>query len=252
MKRLLHATAAFLLGLLGVAPSAQAADLTISGATTVQKRIMEPSLAALEAATGIKLLVRGINSGRGLEELQAGKVPVSMSAEPLQTLLDGAKLPNDGTYQGHLLMQDLIVVIVHPSNTVPQLTWEQLADIHAGKVTNWKEVGGPDQAIVVVTDIPTAATRHVFQKMVMKDAPFVPGAREVQSTREQVELVGKFKGGIGVVSEAFVKMNPGKVKVVKSKEISRPLLLVTKGKPQPDVQKVIDFLQTPRARALFQ
>jgi phosphate transport system substrate-binding protein len=170
---------------------------------------------------------------------------------PLASILK-TSAPSPRRYQGHVIMQDDIVPVVHPGNPVSELTWQQLADIHSGKITNWKDVGGPDQPIVVVTSQPTAATRIVFQETVMGGATYVAGAREVQSTRQEVELVEKMKGGVGAVSEAFVKMNPGKVKVVKTKPITRPLLVVTKGKPDPEVEKVLAFLKTPKAKALFQ
>jgi hypothetical protein len=57
----------------------------------------------------------------------------------------------------------------------------------------------------------------------MKKAPYVKGIREVKSTRQEVNLVAKFKGGIGAVSESFVVMNPG---VVKTDTISRPLSFI--------------------------
>jgi ABC-type phosphate transport system substrate-binding protein len=85
----------------------------------------------------------------------------------------------------------------------------------------------------------------------MKKAPYIKGAREVKSTRQEVNLVAKFKGGIGAVSEGFVAMNPDKVKVIKTDEISRPLSFITKGKPTADVQTVIDYLKTPSAQKLY-
>lgn len=141
----------------------------------------------------------------------------------------------------------MIVPIAHKSNPVSDLNWEQLSDINTGKIKNWKKVGGPDQKIIVVTSQPTAATRRVFQKLVMKKAPYVKGAREVRSTRQEVDLVSKFKGGIGAVSEGFVKMNPGKVKTVETAQISRPLSIITKGDPSPEVKAII-FPNKPNAR----
>jgi phosphate transport system substrate-binding protein len=166
-------------------------------------------------------------------------------------LLEKAGLPNDGTYQEHVIIEDVIVPIVHKSNPVSELTWQQLSDINTGKITNWKEVGGPDQKIIVVTSQPTAATRRVFQKKVMKKAPYIKGIREVKSTRQEVGLVAKFKGGIGAVSEGFVKMNSGKVKVIKTERIARPLSFITKGDPNADIQSIIDYLRTPEASKIY-
>ena len=167
-------------------------------------------------------------------------------------LLEKAGLPDDGTYQEHVIIRDVIVPIVHKDNPLSKLSWEQLSDINTGKITNWKAVGGADQKIVVITSQPTSATRKVFQKQVMKKAAYAKGAREVRSTRQEVDLVSKFKGGIGAVSEGFVKMNPGKVKVLETAEISRPLSIITKGDPSPEVKAVIAYLKTPEAQNLFQ
>ncbi|MBC8414017.1 substrate-binding domain-containing protein [bacterium] len=231
--------------------NAIAAELAVSGSTTVQKRILEPARDVIKAATGIDVTVRGISSGEGFIELMEGKVPASVASSSLKSLLDKNGLPDDGTYKEHKIIEDVIVPIVHKSNPVTELTWQQLADINTGKVKNWKEVGGPDQKIIVITSSSTSATRKVFQKKVMKKEPYIDGVREVQSTREEVGLVSKFKGGIGAVSLAFVEMNPGKVSVIKTEEISRPLSFITKGAPSQDIQTVIDYLRTPDAAKVF-
>ncbi len=228
-----------------------AKEVWVSGSTTIQKRVIEPSTGAIKAATGIDIKVRGINSGKGFAELIAGKVVSSVSSNPIKTLLEKAGVPDDGTYQEHIIVEDIIVPIVHKSNPVKELTWQQLSDINTGKITNWKDVGGADQKIIVVTSQPTAATRIVFQKKVMKKAAYKKGVREVKSTRQEVGLVGKFKGGLGAVSEGFVAMNKGKVKVIKTKTISRPLSFITKGDPVPDIQAIIDYLRTPDASKFF-
>ncbi len=240
-----------ILATLAFAMSVTAATLVLPGSTTVQKRILEPAKGGIKAATGIDIKVRGINSGKGFKELLAGKTEASISSSPLKSLLEKAGVADDGTYQEHKIIEDVIVPIVHKSNPVAELTWEQLSDINTGKVKNWKAVGGPDQKIIVVTSQPSAATRRVFQKKVMKKADYIKGVREVKSTRQEVGLVGKFKGGIGAVSEGFVAMNPGKVKVVKTKEIARPLSIITKGDPNPEIQKLIDYLKTPDAKKLY-
>lgn len=228
-----------------------AAEITLSGSTTVQKRVVEPAAKAIEAATGVKVTVRGTSSGRGFKEILDGKASASIASSPLSSLLSKNKLPDDGTYQQHVLISDVIVPIVHTTNPVSTLSHEQLSDINTGKVTNWKNVGGNDQKIVVITSKKGSATRAVFQKIVMKKAAYVKGVREVSSTRQEVDRVAKFKGGIGAVSESFVAANPGKVNVIKTNAISRPLCIITKGAPSADLQKVINYLQSAEAKKHF-
>lgn len=230
---------------------AMAAEITLSGSTTVQKRVLEPSADAILAATGVKVKVRGTSSGRGFKEILEGKAMASIASSPLASLLSKYKVNDDGTYQEHVITRDVIVPIVNPSNPVSALTFQQLSDINTGKVTNWKDVGGPDMKIVVITSAEGSATRAVFQKIVMHKQPYVKGAREVKSTRKEVDLVSKFKGGIGAVSQGFVDANPGKVNVVTTGEISRPLSIVTKGDPDSELSKVITYLKTDDAKQHF-
>ena len=232
---------------------AQAAEtLDVAGSTTVEKRLLEPTISAMEQAIGVKVQVRGLNSGKGFQELKDGKIKASISSAPLANLLEKAGMAGDTSYKEHIILADVIVPIVHRDNPVNELTHQQLSDLNTGKVTNWKEVGGPDQSVIVITSQKTAATRVMFQELVMNKAEYVAGAREVKSTREEIGMVGKFKGGLGAVSESFVKLNPGKVKMLKTKDISRPLSFITKGAPDPVVQKVIDYLRSDAAQKLFQ
>ncbi len=226
-------------------------EIVFAGSTTVQKRVLEPAKDGIKTATGFDINVRGIGSGGGFKELIDGTIVASVASSPLNSLLKKQGLPEDGTYQEHMIIEDVIVPIVHKSNPVKELTWEQLSDIHTGKITNWKEVGGPDQKIIVVTSHEGSATRAVFQKKVMKKADYVNNARTVKSTRQELNLVAKYKGGIGAVSKGFVDMNPGRVSVVSTKEISRPLSIITKGNPNSEVKSIIDYLKTPEAKKLY-
>ncbi len=225
--------------------------LKIAGSPTVQKRIVEPAKRAIEDATGIIVKIRGINAGNGFKELRRGRVPAFISSSPLKSLLEKAGIAGSKRYQEHVIAEEVIVPIVHPSNPVSELTWEQLSAINTGKISNWKDVGGPGMLISVITSQPTAATRTVFQKQVMKMQPYVKTITEVKSTRDKIAMVTNDKGAIGAVSEGFVKMFPDMVKVVKTARISRPLSFITNGDPNPDVKAVIDFLRTPDAKKLY-
>lgn len=228
-----------------------AKELNIAGSTIVEERVLEPAKDGIKRATGFDVKVRGIGSGKGFSELVDGKIEASIASSSLGSLLKKAGLSDDGTYQEHKILDDVIVPIVHPSNPVTELTWEQLSDINTGKVTNWKEVGGPDRKILVVTSPTTAATRSVFQKKVRNREPYKKDVLEAKSTRQEVDLVGKFKGSIGAVSRAVVRMSHGKVKVIKTQKISRPLSIITKGEPSADMQTIIDYLRTPDAQKLY-
>jgi phosphate transport system substrate-binding protein len=244
-----------------VAFPALAAELVISGSTTVQKRIVEPAAAKLKDVTGIDAKFQGVGTGKGLMALAEGKVTVAAASETLAEAIDSArKQAADGgktfevpaNLKFYELAKDSIVVIVNKDNPVGALSKEQLKAINTGKARNWKDVGGPDLPIKVVTSHAGSATRNVFAKQVMDGAAYVADAVEVRTTREEINEVSKDKGAIGAVSEGFYEMNKGNAKLVKAPAISRPLGLITKGDASPEVLKVVDFFVKGPGKALIQ
>lgn len=239
----------------------EAAELMLSGSTTVQSRILEPLAADIRAATGIDLKIEGIGSGNGFKRLVAGEVPAAIISAPLAGFLASAGLADDGTYRQHDLLEDVIAPIVNVRNPVSELSWDQLKGLYSGVIKNWKEVGGPDLPVRVVTSHPESATREVVWELVMgKKVDYARNARVVYATKKEMVLVAESEGAIGAVSQGFVDQylamvrgegEQPEVKVVTTKKISRPLAIVTKGEPSPDVAKVIAFLRTDAARRAY-
>ncbi|MHB1291266.1 MAG: substrate-binding domain-containing protein, partial [Sulfuricella sp.] len=163
----------------GFSVTALAETLEISGSTTVQKSVIEPNLGAIKAATGLEVKFAGVGTGKGMIALFEGKVPVAAASESLEAAVSSAKKAAEESgkavsapadLQFHEIKVDSIVVIVNKDNPVDALTKAQLKDINSGKVKNWKEVGGPDLPVKVVTSQPGSATRAVFQKQIMDGA----------------------------------------------------------------------------------
>jgi len=261
MKRLAFVLVSVILFMVSVSV-ASAEELVMWGSTTCQKRIIEPTAALLEKETGIKVTVQGVGTGKELLALLDGKTKVALTSNDLKgTIVAGqkvlaeekkpeAKIPEN--LQFHQIIEDVIVPIVNEKNKVDSLTWEQLKDMNTGKIKNWKEVGGEDMPVIIITSHAGSSTKEVFQHLVMKKEDYDKGAKEVQSTRNEIDEVAKFKGAVGAVSEAFVKLSKTKVKVVKTAVISRPLALVTIGAPDKTVQTIIDFLKKPETQKHFE
>ena len=238
--------------------TAAAAEVHLWGSTTCQKRFLEPGAKALEEATGIKIKVFGVGTGKGMVALFQGKTNVALTSNVLEGSINSAQKvrkkagqePIDVPegLQFHTITEDIIVPIVHKDNPVQSLTWEQLAKLNTGEITNWKEVGGTDMPVHVITSHAGSSTKAVFQKLVMKKADYAAAAEQVKSTRLELNLVSKDTGGIGAVSQGFFNLNPGNTKIVKAKKISRPLALITIGDPTPDVQKIIDFFRSAEGK----
>jgi phosphate transport system substrate-binding protein len=251
MKRIPSLVLLAALCLAGRSFAAPAGPLVISGSTTFQKRILEPAQAAVEKKTGARLELRCVGTIKGLKELIKGEAAAAMISAPLDVAFRETGVPEEGTYQEHVIMKDVLVPIVHPKNPVKALTWEQLADINSGKITNWKAVGGPDERIALVVPPRSSGTRKFLQETLLNGGAFADSAFVAVTTREELELVGKSPIAIGLLSEGFVKMNPGAVKVVKTRPIARQLSIVTRGEPSRALLAVIAFLRSPAGKKYF-
>ena len=253
-KQLVLVTAMFCLA----TGSALAADVALWGSTTCQKRFLEPGAKALKEATGVNIKVFGVGTGKGMIALLDGKTNVAITSNNMEGTLKSAQkvrkkagkpaveIPDN--LQFHEITIDIIVPIVNKANPVESLTWAQLAGLNTGTITNWKEVGGNDVPVQVVTSHTGSSTKAVFQKQVMKKAAYAAKAIEVKSTRLEINEVSKAIGGVGAVSAGFFNLNPGKTKLVKTDTVSRPLALVTIGDPAPEVQKIIDFFRSAEGK----
>ncbi len=240
-----------------VVQHAGAASLEVSGATTVQKRILEPGAAALAAKTGVELKIYGPGTGKGLLALIDGKVPVAAAGESLEDAIESAKkaaadmgktlkVPSNLVY--HEVATDNIVFVVHPSNSVASLNKQQVKSILTGKVANWKEVKGPDVVVKVLAPAQGQAVRTAVEKVVLEGAGFAAGATEVRTALEQLKLTANNPGAIAPYSEAVVKESSEKLRVVPGTVIRRPLGFVTIGAASGDTKKMIDFFRSPEGK----
>jgi phosphate transport system substrate-binding protein len=235
--------------------------ITIYGSTTCISRFLEPGARDLEKMKNIRIRTVGVGTGQGLFALMQGRTEVSAASEDLQAAIESAKKYAEQkgmplrVYSGlqfHKIADDEVVVIVHKDNPVSSLTWKQLKAINTGTIKNWKEVGGPDLPVKVVTSHEGGATRLFFLKLVMENAPYAADATTVWTTEKEIQEVVRDRGGIGAVSITFHARAPESTKIIATQRIVRPLGLITSGKPSPKVQKVIDFFTSGDGRKYTQ
>ena len=218
------------------------------GAASVIDGLISPHKIKVEKATGYILEVVKSNAGKGLIDLVDGKCDASLASASVETVAKGAKAAGrelDTTrLQLHAIQMDQVVFAVNPANTVQSLTFPQLKDIHTGKITNWKELGGADLQIKVVTDTLSSATRGLIKQAVLKNEEYLKETLAVNVATISAE-VAKDPAAIGGLGAGFVK--PGVV-VVKTGKIERPLGLITVGPPSEKVRKVIEAYKAAVAK----
>lgn len=244
------------------------AELSYSGSSTIGMGILEAgAVSDFELMIGIKFSsVEMLGSGKGIQALLEGKATVAGVSRALKTSEKNRGLV--GTVIGY----DAIAIFVHANNPVTNLTRKQLKGIFTGRIRNWKEVGGKDAPIEPNTEIAGAgrATMLAFQEMIMDNAPYGDGFKQIDFPRDQIIETAKNENAICAVSMGLLaKLSSylrSKVKIVDvngipptqqnissgAYPISRPLLLVTKGKAQGDTKKFIDYMLTPKGQRMVQ
>jgi phosphate transport system substrate-binding protein len=152
---------------------------------------------------------------------------------------------------------DCIVPVVHPSNPVTNLTLDQLKDIYKGDITNWKEVGGPDQNIVVISRDTSSGTYEVWEKKVMNKERVSKRAQLQASNGAVAQTVAKNKRAIGYVGFGYLNseikgLTVNGIQGTPSSTlsgtypISRALFMFTQGWPKGDTAKFINFVLNPK------
>ena len=225
------------------------AKITISGSTSVGPT-MEVLAEVYEKNNDVNIEVQQVGSSAGIKNTIDGTSDLGMSSRDLKDEetkeVDGTQIAIDG-----------IAVITNTANKVTNLTSEQVKDIFTGKITNWKEVGGEDAQIVVVSREDGSGTRDGFQDILgfesdelIKDAQICDGSGNVKSTVEGNENAIAYIS-FGYLGDTLndVKIDgvePTDANVVDGKyPISRPFIVVNKKDGLSDVAKAfVDFIMS--------
>ncbi len=231
-----------LAALLALGSVAQASTVAIHGSTTVSGAVLMPHKADIEKASGETLDIVSNGSGRGLADLVAGKTDMAMISAPLETEVAAANAKTPGSVDlaklvGHQIGEAQVAFVVHPSNPVTALTLAQITGILSGKITNWKEVGGADQPIVVVAAGPGDGVRSVVESHLLAGASISAKVREMPNAPQIAQVTAQLPTAFGVTSAASVK--PGVTVLKTDQTIGQPLILVTMGAASADATKVI-------------
>lgn len=240
------------------APEKVSGTVSMAGSTSMQKLCEAMMESFQEAYPDITVTAEYTGSGAGLEALAGGKTDIGNASRALK---DGEK--SSGAVE-NIVAIDGIAVITDKANTVLDLTTEQLADVYTGKITNWKDLGGEDAAIVVIGREAGSGTRAAFEELLKVDDQCAY-AQELDSTGGVLAKVAATPGSIGYVSLDVVDGTVSPISlngvapteeniVAGSYMLSRPFVMATMGtidEQNEAVKTWFNYVQSDEGKAVI-
>ncbi len=210
---------------------------------------------------GTQVSVTGGGSGTGIAALLNGTTDICASSREIQGKEKELALQKKIDLVEHVVARDGLAIIVNPANPVAELSMEQIRKIFTGEYANWKDVGGPDLPVIVLSRESSSGTFVFFQEFVLNKADYTPKARLLAGTSALVQSVAADQGAIAYVGLAFALEAKATVKMVPVKSsdgapafhpsdetvragqypVARPLYLYTNGSSSSEVKSFVDF-----------
>lgn len=234
-------------------------SITMTGSTSMEKYASAMNEAFMMAYPDVTAEAQYTGSGAGIEAVAAGTVDIGNSSRALKE-----EEKQNGVVE-NIVAIDGIGIITDKQNTVTNLTTEDISKIYKGEVKNWSELGGPDQAIVVIGREAGSGTRGAFEEIVAVEGQ-CRYAQEIDSTGAVMAKVASTPGAIGYVSLDVIDdtVNTLSINGVVpttqtiqdgSYTLTRPFVMATKGEIAQQslaVQAYFDFIHSEAGQAVIE
>jgi len=225
-------------------------SITAVGSTALQPLVEEAAYLFTAKNPGVRISVQGGGSGTGLSQVFGGGADIGNS--------DIFAEEKDGIDAGLLVDHKVCVagfaLITHPDNKVDNLTRQQVKDIFTGKITNWSEVGGDDQRIILINRARGSGTRATFKKYVLDGLEEAQGDAEQESSGTVRKIVSETPGAVSYLALPYVDSSMVKTLRIDGVEPSSENIVTgrypfwsyehmyTKGEPQGAVKAFLDYM----------
>ena len=233
--------------------------LSIAGSTTVAPPAQDLADAFEAMYPETRIDVQGIGSSAGMKMLNEGGCEIGMASRELkQTELDWGLEPIAIAFDG-------IAVVVHPNNSVSDLTKEEIQKIFMGEIINWSEVGGADEEILVVSREDGSGTRGAFEEILklegdegselVENALIAEGNGAVKANvASKTQAIAYLSLGIVDETVRAIQVDGIEATVANIKSnlygVSRPLNMATKGERSELAKTYLDFVMSPEGQKI--
>ena len=264
---------------IGLAASAsRAGNITIKGSDTLLVLSQRWAEDYMKTHPGVTIQVTGGGSGTGIAALINGTTDFANASRRIKSeeklAAESAKRPPVETR----VCMDALSVVVHKDNPVKELSLTQIGKIYSGYINNWKQVGGPDHAIIRYSRESSSGTYAFVKDEVLKGRDYAPDCQTMPGTSAVAEAVSRDPWGIGYGGVAYFAKAPGvkilsikatdsglavsplgsdglpnnKVVYDKSYALSRYLYMYSPGPPEGEKKAYIDWILGPEGQKIVE
>ncbi len=237
--------------------------VTIAGSTTVLPIAQATAEVFMDANPEINISVRGGGSSVGIASIMAGTVDIADASRHIKTKEIAAARESGINPVENIVANDGIALVLHKNNSINGLTKDQIKDIYTGKIENWKEVGGSNLPIVVISRDVSSGTFEVFNILVLDGGKVKSGSLMLASNNAVASTVATTPGAIGYAGLGYVTSDIKAIEVDnvmptretiqnKSYSVARTLHMYTNGEPKGNVKKYIDFVLSPEGQKIVE
>jgi phosphate transport system substrate-binding protein len=271
MKKITLMAALFALIISGTTVFAK--DVTVKGSDTLVILAGRWAEVFMKTHPGKTVQVTGGGSGTGLAALIGGSCEIASSSRQIKAQEISLAQKKGVEPKEFKVALDGLAVVVNPNNPVSKLTLDQLAGIFTGKITNWKEVGGSDAKIVVLSREVNSGTHVYFKEHVLRknDAKsqeeFSADALLLSSSQAIADEVKQNQDAIGYYGMGYIGKDHKAIDVAKDSSsayvspttanvisgaypISRPLYIYVNGEPKGAVKDFLDYILSADGQAI--
>lgn len=233
--------------------------IVISGSTTVIPVIQAAGEAFMKKYPDVSLAISGGGTGSGLKALSENLCDIAMASRPIAEEERATALKNGVNPFATPIAIDALLIITHSKNPIKGLSLSNARDIYARRITNWKDLGGEDENIVLVSRDSSSGTYASWRELVMQGERIAPRSLLQTSCGGVAEVVRKNPKSIGYVGFGYFKAGlnaPDLDKVHPTVEtaladqwpLARELYFYTNGEPKGAILSLINFILSPEGR----
>jgi phosphate transport system substrate-binding protein len=220
--------------------------IRIAAATSLVETIFSKIEAPFEKETGIKIQYVHtekkipIQYFEALVEGKADAAAASASFDDWMSLVKNANIAVPGDITHRVIGRDILTILAHKDVGIAKLNPLQIEDLFTGKIKNWKEIGGADVPVSVYNSSDKSAIILAFRKFAMNNKPFSSTMKSEITVEKMREVIGKTPGAVAFDTTVPANSN---IKQLETPPIGRPATLLTKGRPSPAIEKLINFIR---------